>query len=236
MKIEKCLNTTLEEVQSRQFNVWFGISLGNTYFTADRIERYVKWAFEITKEKILIVIGDSIHAINLEVLDEKSESAALNRALKIGERKYNEIQQIISLLKKEQRRMIRVVRFKEASDSQQYQQYLRVILDAYTSNPHFKAFIRTVVKEGRPDRAEKITRLNEQQLDRLAEYVLYEIPLFINGVQINNDDTIYTLNVYPGLTKLDELFVGLNTKTMFPELAEKLEITNKIAIVEAYPD
>ena len=74
-------------------------------------------------------------------------------------------------------------------------------------------------------------------LDKLAEYVLKEIPLFINGVKYkteNNKWKTYSLVPYPGLTSMDKLFIGLQNKEMFPELAERLKITDKIAILEAY--
>jgi hypothetical protein len=90
------------------------------------------------------------------------------------------------------------------------------------------------VLNGRKDRAEKLASLPKEKLDRLAEYVLSELPHFINGVQGYGDDTIYTVLPYPGLNKLDELFIGLSNGTMFKELSEKLKPEIKIGVIEAY--
>jgi hypothetical protein len=90
------------------------------------------------------------------------------------------------------------------------------------------------VKEARLDR-----NLTDEQIEKLSEYVLQEIPHFINGVKYkaeNEDWKTYSLIPYPGLTKLDELFIGLQNRTIFPEITDKLKITDKIAILEAFVD
>lgn len=76
--------------------------------------------------------------------------------------------------------------------------------------------------------------MTSEELDRLSDYVLYELPHFVDGVQGYGDELIYTAIPYPGLNKLDELSVGLSNKTMFPTLAEKLNVSHKIGIIEAY--
>jgi hypothetical protein len=128
------------------------------------------------------------------------------------------------------------VRWKDITDANHYRHNLNIINTAYRNNPAFREFIRNIVKDGRKDRAERLARLTDAELDRLAEYVLNEIPHFVNGVQGYGDETVYTLIPYPGLTQLDDLFVGLQNKTLFPEIAEQLNLTNKIAIVEAYTE
>ena len=87
---------------------------------------------------------------------------------------------------------------------------------------------------GRQDRADKLAKLSEEKLNRLADYVLEEIPHFINGIQSDGDETLYTVLPYPGLNKLDELCVGLSGGTMFKELSDELKPVNKIGIIEAY--
>ena len=69
MKIVTYLNTTKEEVESNKYNIWFGISLGNRYFSKENLKEYIPWLVRHTKDHVLVVIGDSIHAINIEVLD-----------------------------------------------------------------------------------------------------------------------------------------------------------------------
>ncbi len=234
MRIEKYLNTNKEEVENKSFNIWIGISLGNKYFTKEHIQAYITWALEYTKERVLVVIGDALHASNLEVLDRRTPEAALRKALRMGDIKFDEVKEIISGLTTEQQTKVSVVRWKDILDTNEYKKNITIVLDAYKNNFAFRQEIQGITKSGRKDRAERLEKLSEAELDRLCDYVLNEIPHFVNGVQGYGDDTIYTLIPYPGLSKLDELFVGLQNKTLFPEVAERLNITNKIAILEAY--
>tara|TARA_B100000745_G_C20154816_1_gene395726 strand:- start:9410 stop:10114 length:705 start_codon:yes stop_codon:yes gene_type:complete len=232
MRIQNYLNTTEKEVADKKHNIWIGISLGNNYFTKENIEEYIRWAFENTKEKALVVIGDSIQAINIEVLDSKNKGQAFRRAMKLGDKKYLEIQEIFAenpYLKEK----VSVVRWNEINSNPTYQKRLAFVSEAFLKNKNFHDCIINIVKLGRKDREEKIAKLSDKELDRLAEYILQEIPHFVDGVQ-GYDEHTYTLIPYPGLTMLDQLFVGLNNKALYPELVEKLNIQNKIAIVEAY--
>lgn len=234
MRIEKYLNTTKEEVENKSFNIWIGISLGNKYFTKEHIQAYIVWALEHTKEKVLVVVADALHATNLEVLDRRTSKAALRKALQIGDIKFDEVKEIISKLTHEQRTRINVVRWKDIVDTEEYKNNIAIILDAYKNNFAFRQEIQGITKLGRKDRSDRLEKLSEAELDRLCDYVLNEIPHFVNGVQGYGDNIVYTLIPYPGLSKLDELFVGLQNKKLFPEVAERLNITNKIAILEAY--
>lgn len=93
-----------------------------------------------------------------------------------------------------------------------------------------------IVTFGRNDRADTISKMSPEELDKLSDYVLFELPLFVNGVHVQWSDKVYTLLPYPGLNKLDDLCIGLSNKTMFPDLAKKLNLTNKIGILGAYVD
>ena len=233
LRIEKYLNITPEEVQNKQHNIWIGISLGNKYWNDDRnVGEFIKWAAENTKEKVLVVIGDALHAINLEVLDYRTPEAAMRKALRIGEERCEQITDLIKFLPDEVQEKVSVARWNDVTSSDLFKKRLQIVKEEYKNNLVFKEYVRETVRIGRKDREERIEKLSERELDRLAEYILNELPHFVNGVQKGKD--VYTLIPYPGLTKLDDLFVGLQNKTLFPELTEKLKIKNKIAIVEAY--
>lgn len=235
MKITKYLNTTQKEVESRRHNIWLGISLGNKYFSQANIEEYIRWSLDRTKNKVLIVIADAIQAFNLEVLDGMNPEAAHRRALKLGDVKYAEIEEIMEKLTAEEKDKIHLVRWGNVTDTSEYKNKLNIVLDYYRQSEKFRNHVIEIVRAGRKDRASRIERLSEKELDRLAEYILNELPHFVDGIQGYNE-YIYTLIPYPKLTMLDKLFIGLNNRTMFPELAEKLNIENEIAIVEAFVD
>lgn len=234
MKIEKYLNITQEELERRGHNIWLGISLGNKYFTAEHIEKYITWALAHTKERVLIVIGDTIHAANIEVLDGRTPRHAMRRALKLGNDRHAEISAVIATLPPERQALVRLARFDEVTEAGHYRHNLQVVDEAYERNPSFRETIRTIVRTGRKDRTEKIAHLADEKLDRLADYILDELPLYANGVQANGEETTYTLTLYPALTMLDELCAGLQQGTRFPEVAARLDLANRIAILDAY--
>ncbi len=235
MKIERYFNTTEADVVSKQHNIWFGVSLGNPYFTEENIQHYIEWSLKYTKEKVLVVVADEIYAINLEVLGNKSLGGARRRAMKLGENKHKEIQNIISRLAENEQSKVQLTRWSEIVNTEYYQRQQSIIFSEFQNNKEFHDHVVEIVKVGRSDRASRIAQLSDKEMDRLAEYVLNEIPHFVNGVQ-GYDEHVYTLIPYPGLSRFDDLFVGINNGTLYSGLSRRLEITNKIAIVEAYPD
>lgn len=236
MRIEKYLNTSKEEVEGKAFNIWIGVSLGNKYFTKDHIRAYIDWALKHAKDRVLVVIGDALHASNLEVLDRRTPEAAMKKALRIGDAKYREIEEIISALPLDQRKKVGLVRWRDAMAAESFKKNSEIIHEAYKNNPHFREEVRSIVRVGREDRADRLAKLSEVEMDTLCEYILSEIPHFVDGVQCYGDGTVYTLLPYPGLSRLDDFFIGLQKGELFPEIAEKLSIKNKIAILEAYAD
>lgn len=232
MRIETYLNTTREEVAARWHNVWIGISLGNRYFSKQNIAAYIRWALQHTREGVLVVVADAIHAINLEVFDGMAPEAALKKALRLGDAKFAEVQEVVRDLP--EREQVAVVRWKDVLGSLVYRKNLDLVCREFKENPAFHDRIIGIVKRGRQDRAASLAKLSSAQMDRLAEYVLNELPHFVDGVQGYGTGLVYTCIPYPGLSDLDRLVVGLNRGTEFPALAQKLAVKNRVAILEAY--
>lgn len=234
MRIATYLNTTPQEVTQKQHNIWIGVSLGNKYFTKKHIEEYIKWSLLNTKQQVLIVIPDVLHSINLEVLDRRSPQRALQKAIRIGDSKEAEIKEIISQLSSDDQNKIKIIRWTNILKNKEYEHNLKIIKEEFLNNVEFHKFIVDIVKNGRPDRSVRLSKMSLEELNRLADYVLYELPSFVNGVQSTEDNIVYTLLPYPGLNSLDDLTIGLSNRTMFVGLADKLQLTNKIGILEAY--
>lgn len=236
MRIESYLDIKPEEIANKNHNIWLGISLGNKYFTKENIDKYIKWAVDNTKKEVLIVVADMLHAINLEVLDGRTPEKALRKAIKIGDKKMKEINEIISSLPESDQQKIIVARWKDILTNDIYKHNFSCICNEFKTSKAFHDLIVDIVKIGREDRKEKISKMTDDEMNRFCEYVLNELPHFINGVQVDNSDQIFTVIPYPGLSKLNDLSVGLNNRTMFKELSSQLTITNHTGIVEAYVD
>ncbi len=231
--LKKYLNTTADEVNRRTFNIWMGLSLGNKYFTREHIREYLLWSLAHTKERVLIFICDRIHAYNIKALDGKSERASVKRAMKAGEEKAREVRGIIDGLNADEQRRISLLRWDDVSGGELYERALKAVREAYEQNFEFRKLIINIIKDARPDRADQFSRMSKERMDHLAEYVLHEIPILVNGVS-DSEGRAYTLFPYPGTNALDDLSIGLNTGVVFPKLAKKLEIKNRIAIVDAW--
>jgi tRNA-dependent cyclodipeptide synthase len=235
MRIDNYLNTTKQDIENRNFNIWVGISLGNKWFTQENIKEYILWSLDHSKDGIMVIIGDTLHAINLEVLSTMKKETALAKAIKLGGEKLFEVQKLIRELPESEQKRIEIARWDEVTDSDEYRNNFQVFKNEYATNDQFRNRILQIVKEGRPDRQSTISKLNQAKLDRLAEYVLNELPILVNGITSRITGHIYTAIIYPGISDLDYLKIGLNNKTEFPELANKLTIQNKIAVLDGYP-
>jgi len=184
MKIEEYLGTTKEEVESRKYNIWIGISLRNKYFTKENIEKYILWALNYTKDDVLIVIADRIEAINIEVLDKYNKLRAFKVALRKGDEKEKEIEMIISKLPEEKRKMIKIIRWREINNTKYHDYRIEVLFEEFKKKGAFYNKIIEMAKNHWSKGGRTLTENRlEKLLEKLSEYLLYEIPLFLNGAK-----------------------------------------------------
>jgi len=237
MKIVTYLNTNKEEVKSKKFNIWIGISLGNKLFTKESIKKYIEWALKYTKEDVLVVIGDRLQAINFEVLDGYSKIRALKTALRDGDKKEKEIKEILLELSIDEAKKVKVVRFRHVTASKYHDYRLEILNIEFKTNSNFHNYIIKILNENKKVSSKN---LSTDELDKLAQYILQEIPVYLNGAKYGglpeHGGKTYLLQIYPGIGLVDTLIIGLQDGTLFPELTEKLKITHKIAILEGYPE
>jgi len=237
MKILTYLNTNKDEVESKKYNIWIGISLGNRFFTKENIKKYIEWALEHTKDDVLVVIGDSLQAINFEVLDGYPKIRALENALRKGDEKEKEIKAILSEFSRAKRDLVKIVRFRHVTASKYHDYRLEVLHNEFKANQNFHDYIIKILNENKKVSSKN---LSNDQLDKLAEYILQEIPVYLNGAKYGgipeHGGKTYLLQIYPGIGLIDSLLIALQDGTLFSELTKKLKITDKIAILEGYPE
>ena len=227
--MRRYLGTTEEEIKSKKHNIWLGVSLGNKYFTKDNLREYILYSLKYTREKVLVIIADRIHAINVEVLDGKNKGRAERIVMRLGEKKFNEIKEILEELQPKDATKIQLVRWDEIVD-EEYKKRLEIIKYEYIHNEEFKSYLLNIVKSGKSNKTEKLNKLDDIKMDRLAEYVMEELPLLVDGVTI--DDVIYTALAYPGTSLVDDLSVSINNKTLFKDLGDKLDIKHNFSKID----
>lgn len=205
--------------------------MGNKYFTKENIKKYILWALENTKNDVLVLIADKNHAINYEVPNGYNPERALQVALRKGIETEESVKKIVRGLPKEKHRLVKVCKLEDARKSAYYQNKIKIFLNEFQNNSKFHDFIIQIIKENLNAKADN---LNSEELDKLALYILDELPIILNGVEFEGE--IYDLHPYPGLSSLEDLFMNLQDENMFPDFVKKLDIKNKIAVVEAYVD
>lgn len=170
----------------------------------------------------------------MEALDNYGKLRAIRVSSRFGNEKEKEIKDIISNLPENKRKLVKVVRFKDAINTKYYEYRLELLQEFYKNNSDFKEYINKIVKT-----IYQKTRLDKKRIETLSKYALKEIPLFLNGANLNDSTSkgkYYRCIIYPGLGDLDFLVMGLHSGKMFPELSKKLYIKEQIAIVEGYVD
>jgi tRNA-dependent cyclodipeptide synthase len=229
MRIAAYLNTTEKDVSEKQFNIVLGLSLGNKYFTPEHIRSYLVWAIENTKDKVAVIIPDKIQAVNYEVKNGYSAKRAMDVAMRKGQ----ELDVVVSDIIKNSNlpeSKISTVHWKDLED-EHYLDTLKIIRDAFENNQKFRNAVIGMVRE-----TPHIAGLGLQESDfvKLSQYIIDELPVLINGINMNGD--WYSLFPYPGFANLDFLALDLQEGKTFPELTSKLDIRNKLRLIEAYTE
>ncbi|MBX9809457.1 tRNA-dependent cyclodipeptide synthase [Candidatus Gracilibacteria bacterium] len=226
MKIKTYLNTTEQEIITRKFNILIGISLGNKYFSREHIRDYLLWAITNTNESIVVLIPDKIHALNYEIRCGYKKMRANTVAIRDGNKMENIVQNILNEFTPEQRALVLILKW-HAIETNKHQEMVRILYNEFEKNVQFKNEIIKIVKE-----SINLDKVADLELEKLAAYPLEELPMLISGIEFNNIK--YELLPYPGISSIDNLVVGLQDGSIFPEISKKLNILNKLRLIEAY--
>ncbi|MFH0846094.1 MAG: tRNA-dependent cyclodipeptide synthase [Patescibacteria group bacterium] len=222
MKINKVLNTIIEEVKSKNFNILIGISLGNKFFSEENIKEYILWALENTKEKVLILIPDKIHAINYEVKNKWPKEKAMKKAIREGEKVIEKIKNILDEISPNKEK-IEIIKWEDI-ETNNHLEKVKVLKDEFLKNSQFKEKILSTVKEN-----VQSDKLSDDDYEKLCLYPLEELPFLISGVKYKGIH--YDLLPYPGISKIDDLIIDLQEGKNFPEITQKLNIKSKLRAV-----
>lgn len=230
MRIVSCFNTTEDDIREKWFNIFIGISLGKKYFTREHIAVFLLWALENTKEKVAVVIPDKIHAINYEVKNAYSKE----RALSVARRKGDEVEKAVLEIMKENKiskSQVFILRW-EQIENESYVQMLAVFRRAFEENLKFRETVINIVKETPQIKGLDFT---DSQYEKLAQYVIEELPLLISGVWVGGGMHFEVLP-YPGFANIDYLAIDLQEGKSFPEITKGLQIKSKLKLIEAYAE
>lgn len=228
MRIEKYLNTSEKEVFSKQLNIIIGISLGNKYFAKENVRDYLLWAVENTKERVAVLIPDKIQTVNYEVRCGMKEERAKKRSIREGEKVVDMVRGILGEFSPEKQMIVDILKWEDI-ETEEYNRKLDILCDAFKNNSKFRSTIIEIVKEYIDS-----DKFSESDYEKLADYPIKELPIMIAGIKYRGFE--YNLLPYPGTSKIDELTIGLQKGTIFPEITEKLNVKNKLRLIDAYAE
>ncbi len=192
----KYFNVTQEEIDKKMFNIFVGISVGNKLLTPELAKRYVEWAHKYTKDNALILIADEIDAINWQVFRGSSEEEALVKAREKG-------YQVAGMFDKAKRTLARETDdptyitnvhtlFWEDIKNPGFEHVREILIEQYKTNNNFKKAVLHFVNKYIEFRQVEV---KEDDKDRLASYIISELPTLLGGLLWNN--TLYNLILYP---------------------------------------
>ena len=227
----KFFNATKKEVEERKYNVFIGISLGVLkHLTIETAKEYIEWALKNTKNKVAILIADEIAKFNYKIFSSYSEGKSERRAIREGDKYLDFFQQILQEFSKEEQKKILILRWKDIWNERR--EKIKQILDEeYKSNKEFKEQVQFFLKKYSDKRNKD---LDKEKLDYLSQYILYELPTLLDGIEYKNEK--YRLLLYPTFESsgMSEVVTKIQQGKIFPNLKKKLNLAEKTAMVETY--
>lgn len=227
MEFRSIRSGTKEALESKQYNIGVGISLGNKWFTADNILGLVKWSLGHTKEHVVVYVADSIHAINIEVRDRRSPMSAVKKALKLGGDILKSVRERVDLeLSDADKSRVYYAKWEELHTSE-YNKKLEYLYGKYEEDTEFKRAILSLV-EGFVNN--EVKQFSEEDKVRLGSYIIEELPEIVSRSPIASIK--FDAYAYPHDGELPKFVEMLQSGRIFPEIRENIMDTEPKVFIE----
>ncbi|KKS44298.1 hypothetical protein A2567_03140 [Candidatus Azambacteria bacterium RIFOXYD1_FULL_42_11] len=221
------IGINLLEIEQKRHNIWIGASINNKAFSKENIRVLINFCLQYTKEKILVEIPGRMHATNYKYFDGLTRAEALKKAFKDEDARKKELSEIIDGFPAEVRKNIVVANYDDIC-TPDHIRIRELFFREFAEQSDFYQEVIDIIREIFLTRGRTPSK---ERLESLALYVIHELPLFVNGVQTNNDPSIYTATPYPGLGKIDQLVMNIIDGKKYPELSKKINIKNRTGII-----
>jgi tRNA-dependent cyclodipeptide synthase len=223
MEVKEVFNTTREAIEAKSYNILVPICLGNKFFTknleaTDNIRKYVKWALEHTKEKVLILVVDKIQHTNYFVRGTRvTELHSRKRVLEDGKKVESSIQEMLSKeFSVDEIRKITLTRYEEYEKNDPYcREVTHEIYREFKNNKEFSQGVLQSVRSSIKDR-----EFSEEDVWRLCDYVLDEFALAYVGVEYLGE--YYGIYIYPHTDSVLLFIESIKKGDTFTDLSKKL--------------
>lgn len=219
VKIGKIRGATYKSIAARQFNIYIGVSLGNRWFSDENLRIYLQWALAHTKERVCLLLADTLHAINYEVKEKKKPEAARRKALRKGDEMERRIRTLLEDLTDEERQRTEILRWDALMRDEEIQHDLTILTREFCENKDFHDEIIAIV---RSYLSNSWIAHDETKVRDLARYILTELPEHIKGFR--RDDIHYNCHPYPYDSRLTLFVEKLQNGQRFPHLHHQLQM------------
>jgi tRNA-dependent cyclodipeptide synthase len=217
LKLQQIRSGCKEDLENKNYNLGIGISLGSKWHTVSNIIQLIKWSLYYTRENVVVYVADSIHAINLEVLEGFSKEQALSAADKMGDELIASVQQEVKKqFSKETVNRIHFAKW-DSIETCSYREKTTFLYSLYETDEPFKKIIHSsaehiVLKEARS--------YSEDEIHRLGCYIIEEMCEIINRVKIGG--IVCDALVCPYDSELARLVGKIQQGTVFPEIKSRM--------------
>lgn len=225
MKLLGIYSGTEEALLNKKYDIGVGISLGNKYFTPEKVLESIKWALQYTKNHLVVYVADSIHAINLEVRGNKSPESAMRSALRKGEVILGEVKELVEKELSENQIPIYYTSWVHIENSPEYIQKKEFLHNLYNQRGDFYKIVTGLVKE-MTDGEERA--FSDEQIDKLGTYFIEELPEVLDRVPLAGHSC--DAYIYPETSSFTEFIVQIQNGEIFPEIKKSVIDVPKIFI------
>ncbi len=225
LKIGVIRGATEKEVKSKKFNLYIGISLGNKWFTKENIKKNILWCLKHTKDKLAILIVDTLHAINYEVRNKEKSDKAVRRAIKEGDKYEKIIKEIVSEIPESKKKKIEILRWEDVKEDPFNKEFIPFFFAEFKKNNEFREEVIKLVK-GFTKKDPK--NFNKKEINKLCEYVLLELPELLHGFDYGG--THYNCYTYPFDSPLTRMVEKIQNKKLFPYFHNRIGIQKNVFV------
>lgn len=217
----------IKDLENKRYTIGVGISLGNKWFNVENIVGQIEWALHYSKDKVVVYVADSIHAINLEVRNKIAHGKALNKANEQG----NEILSAVKKAAEEyfEEKEIERITYAKWNDlvAEKYNQKVEYLRYLYDHNNEFQNCITTIVRNfiQKEKRA-----FSDKEIFRLGEYIIEELPEVINRIKMKGVQ--YDAYTYPFDGELTKLVEEIQEGKRFQEIRKNIMDTKPKVFLE----
>ncbi len=227
MELHRIRGGTKEALESKEYTIGVGISLGNKWFTTENIIALIRWSLSYTRREVVVYVADAIHAINIEVRNGRSKGSSSRLARQKGKKVLDEIKkEAEKVLSTKEREKIVYATWDDLA-TENYKEHVNYLYDLYSANPEFKSHITSIVQNWISGEGK---HFNEKEIDHLGTYILEELPEMIARVPIKG--VVYDANVYPFDGEISKLAEDIQLGTLFPKIKEVLLDTEPKVFLE----